>query len=119
MVYLLSPACPVPVPSASNTATDSSCGSSPCIRYNSPPVSLILHYKSSFIGGLLFDFNKGNKILTMFLLLLILCLPAYSSCANIAWKVIHGVQEKEKINNNYSILEAEWFKKKKLVLLLL
>ncbi|KAM7413732.1 hypothetical protein PAMA_020892 [Pampus argenteus] len=29
--------CPVPVPSASNTATDSSCGSSPCIRYNSPP----------------------------------------------------------------------------------
>ncbi|XP_070684806.1 serine/threonine-protein kinase ULK2 [Pempheris klunzingeri] len=29
--------CPVPVPSTSNTATDSSCGSSPCIRYNSPP----------------------------------------------------------------------------------
>uniref|UniRef100_A0A3B4ZXG5 non-specific serine/threonine protein kinase n=1 Tax=Stegastes partitus TaxID=144197 RepID=A0A3B4ZXG5_9TELE len=29
--------CPVPVPSASNTVTDSSCGSSPCIRYNSPP----------------------------------------------------------------------------------
>lgn len=29
--------CPVPVPSASNAATDSSCGSSPCIRYNSPP----------------------------------------------------------------------------------
>uniref|UniRef100_A0A674N3U3 non-specific serine/threonine protein kinase n=1 Tax=Takifugu rubripes TaxID=31033 RepID=A0A674N3U3_TAKRU len=26
-----------PVPSTSNTATDSSCGSSPCIRYNSPP----------------------------------------------------------------------------------
>uniref|UniRef100_A0AAQ5Y156 non-specific serine/threonine protein kinase n=1 Tax=Amphiprion ocellaris TaxID=80972 RepID=A0AAQ5Y156_AMPOC len=32
-------ACPVPVPSASNAVTDSSCGSSPCIRYNSPPVS--------------------------------------------------------------------------------
>ncbi|KAG7218368.1 hypothetical protein INR49_006883 [Caranx melampygus] len=32
--------CPVPVPSASNTVTDCSCGSSPCIRYNSPPVSL-------------------------------------------------------------------------------
>uniref|UniRef100_A0A3Q3ETR7 non-specific serine/threonine protein kinase n=1 Tax=Labrus bergylta TaxID=56723 RepID=A0A3Q3ETR7_9LABR len=29
--------CPVPVPSASNAGTDSSCGSSPCIRYNSPP----------------------------------------------------------------------------------
>ncbi|XP_034557052.1 serine/threonine-protein kinase ULK2 isoform X2 [Notolabrus celidotus] len=29
--------CPVPVPSASNAVTDSSCGSSPCIRYNSPP----------------------------------------------------------------------------------
>uniref|UniRef100_A0A665WRT5 non-specific serine/threonine protein kinase n=1 Tax=Echeneis naucrates TaxID=173247 RepID=A0A665WRT5_ECHNA len=29
--------CPVPVPSASNTVTDCSCGSSPCIRYNSPP----------------------------------------------------------------------------------
>ncbi|XP_068568332.1 serine/threonine-protein kinase ULK2 isoform X1 [Cebidichthys violaceus] len=29
--------CPVPVPSASNVVTDSSCGSSPCIRYNSPP----------------------------------------------------------------------------------
>uniref|UniRef100_A0A3P8UUD0 non-specific serine/threonine protein kinase n=1 Tax=Cynoglossus semilaevis TaxID=244447 RepID=A0A3P8UUD0_CYNSE len=29
--------CPVPVPSASNTATDCSCGSSPCIRYNSNP----------------------------------------------------------------------------------
>ncbi|CAK6970345.1 serine/threonine-protein kinase ULK2 isoform X2 [Scomber scombrus] len=29
--------CPVPVPSASNAASDSSCGSSPCIRYNSPP----------------------------------------------------------------------------------
>uniref|UniRef100_H3DA63 non-specific serine/threonine protein kinase n=1 Tax=Tetraodon nigroviridis TaxID=99883 RepID=H3DA63_TETNG len=29
--------CPVPVPSTSNTATDSSCGSSPCIRYSSPP----------------------------------------------------------------------------------
>ncbi|KAK5869053.1 hypothetical protein PBY51_010016 [Eleginops maclovinus] len=29
--------CPVPVPSTSNAATDSSCGSSPCIRYNSPP----------------------------------------------------------------------------------
>lgn len=32
-------ACPVPVPSTSITAADSSCGSSPCIRYNSPPVS--------------------------------------------------------------------------------
>ncbi|TNN63668.1 Serine/threonine-protein kinase ULK2 [Liparis tanakae] len=31
--------CPVPVPSASNAAADSSCGSSPCIRYNSPPLS--------------------------------------------------------------------------------
>ncbi|KAJ0063999.1 hypothetical protein NL108_015731, partial [Boleophthalmus pectinirostris] len=31
--------CPVPVPSASNPVTDSSCGSSPCIRYNSPPVN--------------------------------------------------------------------------------
>ncbi|XP_053176606.1 serine/threonine-protein kinase ULK2 isoform X1 [Scomber japonicus] len=29
--------CPVPVPSASNAVSDSSCGSSPCIRYNSPP----------------------------------------------------------------------------------
>nr|XP_020443795.1 serine/threonine-protein kinase ULK2 isoform X1 [Monopterus albus]XP_020443796.1 serine/threonine-protein kinase ULK2 isoform X1 [Monopterus albus] len=29
--------CPVLVPSASNTVTDSSCGSSPCIRFNSPP----------------------------------------------------------------------------------
>nr|XP_033487517.1 serine/threonine-protein kinase ULK2 [Epinephelus lanceolatus] len=29
--------CPVPVPSASSAVTDSSCGSSPCIRYNSPP----------------------------------------------------------------------------------
>ncbi|XP_028276272.1 serine/threonine-protein kinase ULK2 [Parambassis ranga] len=29
--------CPVPVPSTSNAVTDSSCGSSPCIRYNSPP----------------------------------------------------------------------------------
>lgn len=29
--------CPVPVPSASHPVTDSSCGSSPCIRYNSPP----------------------------------------------------------------------------------
>ncbi|XP_075931533.1 serine/threonine-protein kinase ULK2 isoform X3 [Anarhichas minor] len=29
--------CPVPVPSASNVVTDSSCGSSPCIHYNSPP----------------------------------------------------------------------------------
>ncbi|CAN9510997.1 unnamed protein product [Ophioblennius macclurei] len=29
--------CPVPVPSSSNAVTDSSCGSSPCIRYNSPP----------------------------------------------------------------------------------
>ncbi|XP_059187823.1 serine/threonine-protein kinase ULK2 [Centropristis striata] len=29
--------CPVPVPSASNAVTDNSCGSSPCIRYNSPP----------------------------------------------------------------------------------
>ncbi|XP_041850182.1 serine/threonine-protein kinase ULK2 [Melanotaenia boesemani] len=29
--------CPVPVPSASNAVTDSSCGSSPCIRYSSPP----------------------------------------------------------------------------------
>ncbi|KAM6933169.1 serine/threonine-protein kinase ULK2 [Xenentodon cancila] len=29
--------CPVPVPSASIVVTDSSCGSSPCIRYNSPP----------------------------------------------------------------------------------
>uniref|UniRef100_A0A672H437 non-specific serine/threonine protein kinase n=1 Tax=Salarias fasciatus TaxID=181472 RepID=A0A672H437_SALFA len=29
--------CPVPVPIASNAVTDSSCGSSPCIRYNSPP----------------------------------------------------------------------------------
>ncbi|XP_044058451.1 serine/threonine-protein kinase ULK2 isoform X4 [Siniperca chuatsi] len=29
--------CPVPVPTVSNTVTDSSCGSSPCIRYNSPP----------------------------------------------------------------------------------
>uniref|UniRef100_A0A7N6FE88 non-specific serine/threonine protein kinase n=1 Tax=Anabas testudineus TaxID=64144 RepID=A0A7N6FE88_ANATE len=29
--------CPVPVPSASTAVTDSSCGSSPCIRYNSPP----------------------------------------------------------------------------------
>ncbi|KAM4627850.1 serine/threonine-protein kinase ULK2 isoform 2-T2 [Polymixia lowei] len=29
--------CPVPVPSTSNVVTDSSCGSSPCIRYNSPP----------------------------------------------------------------------------------
>uniref|UniRef100_A0AAQ5YG99 non-specific serine/threonine protein kinase n=1 Tax=Amphiprion ocellaris TaxID=80972 RepID=A0AAQ5YG99_AMPOC len=27
----------LPVPSASNAVTDSSCGSSPCIRYNSPP----------------------------------------------------------------------------------
>uniref|UniRef100_A0A8C6SZF7 non-specific serine/threonine protein kinase n=1 Tax=Neogobius melanostomus TaxID=47308 RepID=A0A8C6SZF7_9GOBI len=30
-------ACPVPVPSASHPVTDGSCGSSPCIRYNSPP----------------------------------------------------------------------------------
>lgn len=29
--------CPVPVPSTSNAAVDSSCGSSPCIRYSSPP----------------------------------------------------------------------------------
>ncbi|XP_068172903.1 serine/threonine-protein kinase ULK2 isoform X2 [Antennarius striatus] len=29
--------CPVPVPSSTSAATDSSCGSSPCIRYNSPP----------------------------------------------------------------------------------
>ncbi|XP_053278159.1 serine/threonine-protein kinase ULK2 isoform X2 [Pleuronectes platessa] len=29
--------CPVPVPSATNTVTDCSFGSSPCIRYNSPP----------------------------------------------------------------------------------
>ncbi|KAG7279755.1 hypothetical protein CRUP_021371 [Coryphaenoides rupestris] len=29
--------CPVPVPSASHVASDSSCGSSPNIRYNSPP----------------------------------------------------------------------------------
>ncbi|XP_053728747.1 serine/threonine-protein kinase ULK2 [Synchiropus splendidus] len=29
--------CPVPVPSSSNAPMDSSCGSSPCIRYNSPP----------------------------------------------------------------------------------
>uniref|UniRef100_A0A8C4EUH7 non-specific serine/threonine protein kinase n=1 Tax=Dicentrarchus labrax TaxID=13489 RepID=A0A8C4EUH7_DICLA len=29
--------CPVPVPSTSSAVTDSSCGSSPCIRYNSPP----------------------------------------------------------------------------------
>ncbi|XP_017277511.1 serine/threonine-protein kinase ULK2 [Kryptolebias marmoratus] len=29
--------CPVPVPSASNAVTESSCGSSPCIRYSSPP----------------------------------------------------------------------------------
>lgn len=29
--------CPVPVPSTSNAVTDSSCGSSPCIRYSSPP----------------------------------------------------------------------------------
>uniref|UniRef100_A0A672GWT8 non-specific serine/threonine protein kinase n=1 Tax=Salarias fasciatus TaxID=181472 RepID=A0A672GWT8_SALFA len=42
--------CPVPVPIASNAVTDSSCGSSPCIRYNSPPVSLIFLYKSSFGG---------------------------------------------------------------------
>ncbi|XP_028321353.1 serine/threonine-protein kinase ULK2 isoform X2 [Gouania willdenowi] len=28
---------PVPVPSASSAVSDSSCGSSPCIRYNSPP----------------------------------------------------------------------------------
>lgn len=34
-------ACPVPVPITSNPVTDSSCGSSPCIRYSSPPVSLI------------------------------------------------------------------------------
>lgn len=33
------PACPVPVPSTSAAVTDSSCGSSPCIRYSSPPVS--------------------------------------------------------------------------------
>uniref|UniRef100_A0A8C7XWZ4 non-specific serine/threonine protein kinase n=1 Tax=Oryzias sinensis TaxID=183150 RepID=A0A8C7XWZ4_9TELE len=31
------PACPVPVPSTSAAVTDSSCGSSPCIRYSSPP----------------------------------------------------------------------------------
>ena len=41
-VHLLPSACPVPVPSTSGAVTDSSCGSSPCIRYNSPPVSLIL-----------------------------------------------------------------------------
>ncbi|KAM9318484.1 serine/threonine-protein kinase ULK2 [Pholidichthys leucotaenia] len=29
--------CPVPVPSAPVAVTDSSCGSSPCIRFNSPP----------------------------------------------------------------------------------
>ncbi|XP_023817059.1 serine/threonine-protein kinase ULK2 isoform X1 [Oryzias latipes] len=29
--------CPVPVPSTSAAVTDSSCGSSPCIRYSSPP----------------------------------------------------------------------------------
>ncbi|KAK7882224.1 hypothetical protein WMY93_028398 [Mugilogobius chulae] len=29
--------CPVPVPSASIPVTDGSCGSSPCIRFNSPP----------------------------------------------------------------------------------
>uniref|UniRef100_A0A3Q2WHE8 non-specific serine/threonine protein kinase n=1 Tax=Haplochromis burtoni TaxID=8153 RepID=A0A3Q2WHE8_HAPBU len=29
--------CPVPVPITSNPVTDSSCGSSPCIRYSSPP----------------------------------------------------------------------------------
>lgn len=40
MVCVFASACPVPVPSASNTVGDSSCGSSPCIRYNSPPVSL-------------------------------------------------------------------------------
>lgn len=40
-------ACPVPVPSTSNTATDSSCGSSPCIRYSSPPVSF--YFLENFI----------------------------------------------------------------------
>ncbi|XP_034024911.1 serine/threonine-protein kinase ULK2 [Thalassophryne amazonica] len=29
--------CPVPVPTASNPVTERSCGSSPCIRYSSPP----------------------------------------------------------------------------------
>ncbi|XP_024113747.1 serine/threonine-protein kinase ULK2 [Oryzias melastigma] len=29
--------CPVPVPSSSAAVTDGSCGSSPCIRYSSPP----------------------------------------------------------------------------------
>lgn len=42
-VCFLIAACPVPVPSASNTATDCSCGSSPCIRYNSNPVSVTLN----------------------------------------------------------------------------
>lgn len=42
-VCFLIAACPVPVPSASNTATDCSCGSSPCIRYNSNPVSVTLY----------------------------------------------------------------------------
>ncbi|KAK5905157.1 hypothetical protein CesoFtcFv8_006651 [Champsocephalus esox] len=36
-IVTIKKSCPVPVPSTSNTATDSSCGSSPCIRYNSPP----------------------------------------------------------------------------------
>ncbi|XP_034095912.1 serine/threonine-protein kinase ULK2 [Gymnodraco acuticeps] len=36
-IVTIKKSCPVPVPSTSNAATDSSCGSSPCIRYNSPP----------------------------------------------------------------------------------
>ncbi|KAJ4935906.1 hypothetical protein JOQ06_017433, partial [Pogonophryne albipinna] len=36
-IVTIKKSCPVPVPSTSNATTDSSCGSSPCIRYNSPP----------------------------------------------------------------------------------
>ncbi|KAK1900369.1 Serine/threonine-protein kinase ULK2 [Dissostichus eleginoides] len=36
-IVTIKKSCPMPVPSTSNAATDSSCGSSPCIRYNSPP----------------------------------------------------------------------------------
>uniref|UniRef100_A0AAY5K4B4 non-specific serine/threonine protein kinase n=1 Tax=Esox lucius TaxID=8010 RepID=A0AAY5K4B4_ESOLU len=35
-VYFL-PACPVPVPNCPSAVTDSTCGSSPSVRYNSPP----------------------------------------------------------------------------------
>uniref|UniRef100_A0A8C4EVE4 non-specific serine/threonine protein kinase n=1 Tax=Dicentrarchus labrax TaxID=13489 RepID=A0A8C4EVE4_DICLA len=79
--------CPVPVPSTSSAVTDSSCGSSPCIRYNSPPVSLILLYKSSFREDYTYTATKFHA----------LCSPYYTSSSLVEISVFMGVDTPEDV----------------------